>query len=120
MKVRDFDRQLLWHFRAHWLADDYMDGDTFTVLADTGFSGREEVRVRLEGVFAPELGRSGGMEAREVLRAALSAAGTVPWNLRIVSLQRERGVNQVTTFERFVCTVHLVMGDELIDLKEML
>src|SRR5258706_9501064 len=41
------------------------DGDTVTMLMDTGFHGRQEEHIRLLGVFAPELSQAGGHETKQ-------------------------------------------------------
>ena len=116
----EWDRQFLWRFRARWLSDDYFDGDTFTALADTGYDGRHEVRVRLQGFMAPERRDPGGAEATRRLWDALNT-GVGEWPLRIVSQQRETVVTEVTSFERYVSNVFVVRDDRmLIDVRELL
>lgn len=115
-----FDRTFLWHFRGQWLPDEYMDGDTFTVLPDTGYDGRHEVAIRLEGIDAPERYDPGGPEATERLRSALLRATAIKWNLRIISKQRIRVVVETKTFERFVSTVFVVIGDYGVDVRTYL
>jgi endonuclease YncB( thermonuclease family) len=117
MTVVDFDRASLWHFRAYVVR--VIDGDTFVAMCDTGFSGRHEAHIRLDGVNAPELTDEGGITARLWLQANLPVG--VGWPLRIVTTQRERVVSEVTSFERFVAMALIVQPDgSLKNLKELL
>lgn len=84
-----------------------MDGDSCTLLADTGFRGRHLVRVRLLGYSAPERYAPGGPEATAQLRALLSL-GAGPWPLRVITHQRETVVAEVTSFERHVASLYVV------------
>lgn len=121
IEVPLFDREFLWHFRAKWLPAAYMDGDTFTALADTGYSGRHEVSIRLEGIFEPERNEPGGPEATRRLFVALSRGqGIADWDLRIVSKQRIHVVVETKTFERYVATVYVVMGAQAYDVRGLL
>lgn len=96
-----FDRTYLWHFRAELLG--IHDGDTVTVLADTGYRGRHEVRLRIANIWAPELSMAGGALATRRLTDILALRDhTERWNLRVITQQRERVVTEVTSFERYV------------------
>jgi hypothetical protein len=108
-RVDRFDRAFLWHYRAKWLSDDYLDGDTFTVLVDTGFRGREEVRVRLPGITAPERNTEAGrLAAGQLYSALLHADPRAKWNLRIITRQLVTKPDESTTFERYVADTYLV------------
>jgi hypothetical protein len=118
--VSEFDRTRIWHFRAKWLPAEYMDGDTFTALCDVGYRGRHEPRIRLVGYSTPERYEPGGLEATVALIHALQQ-GVGKWPLRIVSLQRETVVSEVTTFERYVSVVYVVRpGDQLVNIITLL
>lgn len=108
--VEAFDRAFLWHFRALWLPEEYMDGDTLTVLTDNGHRGRHEPRIRLDGYSRAERYTPEGMDATRQLRDALTR-GVGRWNLRVISKQRETVVTETTSFERYVSTVLIVMAD---------
>ncbi len=121
MIAKDWDRAHLWRFRAQWLPGEYMDGDTFTVLSDTGYDGRHEAEIRLHGYSADETWDPGGFAATERLRAALTQAAPTRWNLRIVSLQRVRVVTETKSFTRYVSDVWVAMADGMLrDVKELL
>jgi endonuclease YncB( thermonuclease family) len=112
-----FDRSFLWHYRASPVR--VIDGDTIVVLADTGFDGRHEVRVRIQGLWAPEmLGfhvipvglrmlDPGAQEAKDALSAALSRIDMEPWPIKIVTLQRKTIVSEVRSMERWVGDVYI-------------
>lgn len=118
MNAADFDRQLLWRYRARPLG--VHDGDTLTVLCDTGYHGRHEAHIRLAGFSAPELNEPGGIEAKFRLIDALPFADK-GWPLRVVSLQRETVVSEVMSFARYVGDVYIVQPDGgLLDVKELL
>lgn len=115
-----FDRSFLWHYRAKWLSTEYLDGDTFTALVDTGFHGREEVRIRLPDVQAPERDTEEGRIAAGQLYRALEQADTGrKWNLRLVTRQLITKSDESTTFERYVADVYLVdwKTGRLVDLE---
>ena len=53
---------------------DIHDGDTITVNIDVGFRvTMMNMKLRLHGINAPELGRPGGAEARDYLKSLLIA-----------------------------------------------
>ena len=125
MTPEEFDRGFLWRYRAKLLR--VVDGDTMIVLADTGFMGRHEVRIRLHDVWAPELKAEGGEAAKQRLTKVLLDAmrpendGPRPeWYLRIVSLQKERVVAETTSFERFVADVFVVQENRLVNVADAL
>lgn len=120
MNVDEFDRALLWHYRAYLLR--VIDGDTFVAMVDTGFFGRHEVHIRLADVDAPEINDEGGFDARDALENALEPDG-VPqplWSLRIVTQQRETIVSEVRSFERYVATVYVVEANDLVNVRTLL
>jgi endonuclease YncB( thermonuclease family) len=116
-----WDRAHLWQYRARLVR--VIDGDTLVALVDTGFYGRQEVHLRLAGVNAPELHQPGGREAEQALAGALISNLSPPrpeWYLRVVTLQRERVVSEVTSFERYVAHVWVQRGDFLYSLAGLL
>lgn len=72
------------------------DGDTITVLA-----GREQRKVRLAGVDAPERGQAFGQRARQALRQMVLGR-----EVRVVSTGRDR-------YERTLGTVRLADGSSV-------
>ncbi len=114
----DFDKASLWRYRA--LALRVIDGDTLTVLADSGYYGRHEVHIRLAGFSAPELREVGGTAARRALADVLTTADAVPWPLRVISRQRETVVSEVRSFERYVADVLIVRDGVLVDVTTLL
>ena len=98
MRAADFDKAVLWRYRARLLR--LIDADTVVCLVDTGFYGRHEVRLRLADIDAAEADEAGGAEATSALAGALRLAGDGPWPLRIVTRQRETVVSEVRSFER--------------------
>ena len=104
-RAEDFDRALLWRFRAQALR--IIDGDTFIALVDTGFRGRHEAIIRLLGVDSPERGNDGYREAIDRLTGVLDETYTA-WPLRVVSHQRETIVAETTSFERYVAEVFVL------------
>ena len=117
MTADEFDRQLLWRFRAQPLR--IIDGDTMVVLTDTGFRGRHEVHIRIANLNAPELHEPGGLAAQIRLKDAVS--WLTGWPLRIVTQQRETVVSEVKSFERYIAEVFVMAaGGELVNVKDLL
>lgn len=54
----------MWQYRAQILR--VIDGDTIRVLADTGFTQRTEVDLRLIGCYTPEAAEPGGAHMRRI------------------------------------------------------
>lgn len=71
----------MWEYRARLVR--VVDGDTIVALMDTGFGGRQEEHLRLEGVSAPELGQPGGQEARQFAIEWAASASVRSWPLLI-------------------------------------
>lgn len=118
MNALDFDRQLLWRFRAKLVR--IVDGDSCVVLCDTGFFGRQEVSLRLADYSAPERYEADGPAATAALAEAI-ATGVGEWPLRVVTLQRETVVREVQSFARYVGHLWLVNADgTLTDVRERL
>ena len=120
-RATEWDRSHLWCFRAQLLS--VTDGDTCIVLADTGFRGRHEVKIRLEDVWAPELKLPGGDLAKSRLEHILmSGDSTTPWPLRVITTQRETVVSEVMSFERYVAHLAIIEPGTYIlkDVAEMM
>lgn len=116
-----FDRAYLWHFRAKPVR--VIDGDTFVVLADCGFSIRHETTIRLHNVYAPELhGKDAiaGARWKDALSAIFDRLSG-EWPLRVVTVQLKTKVAEDVTFIRYVSDVHIVNDDgSLSNLAELL
>lgn len=98
----------MWDYRAALVKPH--DGDTFRVLADTGFAGRQEVDVRLLDVHAPELGEPGGTETARFVNTWLTHAATVQpgcrWPLYVLtSTTGTAEPGQRRTFTRYLAQV---------------
>jgi len=105
-----FDRSFLWHYRAR--VERVIDGDTFVALVDLGFRAAAMPHIRIHNLFAPEKGTPEGLGATIKLTAVLhDVVPSWDWPLRIVSLQRETVVAEVTSFERWVADVFVVQHD---------
>ena len=119
MTADQFDRDYLWHFRAEFLSMEYIDGDTFTALVDTGFNGRQRVRVRIADLDMPEVREGHGSMAQSTLRMILDSPNG--WPLRIVTRQRETVVTEVRSFERYVADVYVIgLTGQLMNVREMM
>lgn len=93
------------------------DGDSFWVMADTGFGDRHEPELRLYDVGAPELVmrlprlfQPGGQETTEFVAEWMrQAAASQPgrrWFLSVgVGMTKTYEPNEKTTFRRYVATV---------------
>lgn len=71
----------MWEYRAALIR--VIDADTITVLADTGFGGRQQEDVRLLDVSAPELNQPGGPEAKAFVADWMSQLTPLRWPLLI-------------------------------------
>jgi endonuclease YncB( thermonuclease family) len=100
--VDQFDRGLLWRYRARLVA--VHDGDTIDVLVDNGFRSRHQPAIRLFDVFADELWTPTGKAAQAALAGALTPTPD-GWGLRLVVKQLETVVGEDTSFERWVADV---------------
>jgi endonuclease YncB( thermonuclease family) len=52
---------------------DVHDGDTVTVVLDQGFGDTKRIKVRLLGVYAPELNETGGTDCRNFVKEWFNA-----------------------------------------------
>ena len=73
----------MWDYRAQLLRID--DGDTIVILADQGFSGRQEEAIRLAGVSAPELRDPRGAESKAFTQAWAGQLMLMRWPLYVVT-----------------------------------
>jgi endonuclease YncB( thermonuclease family) len=83
------------------------DGDTLTATLDQGFGDlKEAMKIRLLGVFAPELTQPGGPETRQFVVDWL-ARYTLPQRFPFVvtTARGPRSDREITTLERYVAVV---------------
>jgi len=106
----------MWDKRAKIL--DVHDGDTVTVLADSGRGITEEYVVRMLGVWAPELRQPGGVECRQFVVDWLARQGPVKWPV-VVTTARTSTDREVTTFGRYVATITSLDGTDNLNLAVM-
>lgn len=98
----------MWTYRAQALG--VHDGDTVTLLVDTGFMQRAEVNVRLVHVSAPELSQVGGVECRDFTSTWVEAAVRhatelgLRWPLRVTTVTTTLSAEPVErrSFTRYV------------------
>lgn len=103
---------IVWDKRARLV--DVHDGDTITVDLDQGFGDTKRIKVRLLGVFAPELRQVGGPECKTYLRALLAnVVARGDWPLLVVTSRTAD--HETTTFERYVCTVSNYDGTQSVN-----
>ena len=84
------------------------DGDTITATLDQGFGDlKEDMHVRLLGVYAPELKQPGGPETRQFVVDWLARYAMVPLRFPFVvtTARGPRSDQEITTFERYVAVV---------------
>ena len=95
----------MWDKRAKII--DVHDGDTVTAVLDQGFGDTKQIKVRLFGVFAPELSQPGGPETRQHLEAMLHAEELTgyTWPVIITTARTPRSDVEVETLGRYVATI---------------
>lgn len=95
----------MWDYRAQLVKVD--DADTLVILADQGFSGRQEEAIRLADVSAPELRDPGGPESKAFTEAWLALLPVRRWPLYVMT---EPNTNPEPTerrsFVRYIGTVY--------------
>jgi hypothetical protein len=96
----------MWEYRAR-LSRPY-DGDSFWVLADTGYGQRYEPELRLFEVYAPELHQLGGGETRQYVNDWFGSLNPdLTWPLFVRTVQTKViEPTEKTTFSRYVAIVH--------------
>lgn len=96
----------MWDKRAYLVT--VHDGDTITVVLDQGFGDWKRIKVRLLGVFAPELSQPGGPECRAFVQAWMDEQKGPTWPLLVVTSRTAD--HETQTFDRYVCTVSNLTG----------
>jgi len=83
------------------------DGDTLTATLDQGFGDlKENMHIRLLGVYAPELTQTGGPETRQFVVDWLARyALPVRFPFVVTTARGPRSDREITTLERYVATV---------------
>jgi endonuclease YncB( thermonuclease family) len=96
----------MWDYRA--AITSVHDGDTVSALLDCGFGYiRENMHIRLLGVYAPELTQTGGPETRQFVVDWLARYALIPLRFPFVvtTARGPRSDREITTLERYVATV---------------
>jgi endonuclease YncB( thermonuclease family) len=94
------------------------DGDSFWVLTDSGYIGRQEPELRLYDVYMPELKDPGGPEtARFVLDWFAARPKDLKWPLYVRSIKtkvtvRKPETEQKTTLARYLAIVWECRGED--------
>lgn len=100
----------MWDRRAR--IENVHDGDTVTAVLDQGFGDTKTIKVRLLGVYAPELTQPGGEATREFVNRWLTetAAPSSTWTHTVTTARTVRSDTEVTTLGRYVATVTSLDG----------
>lgn len=102
----------MWDKRAQVVS--VYDGDTLTMVLDQGFGDSKEIRVRLLGVFAPELRQPGGQETRQFVVDWLAQRSSgVKWPWLVVTSRTAD--HETMTFSRYVATVSTLDGTQTLN-----
>jgi len=95
----------MWDYRA--AITSVHDGDTISASLDRGLGDiREAMRIRLLGVYAPELTQPGGPETRQFVVDWLARyALPVRFPFVVTTARGPRSDREITTLERYVAVV---------------
>ena len=115
----DEARGHLFIYRGRWQMNLYMDGDTFTAVLDQGHDDWHLTRIRIAGLNQPERNTPEGTLATMALYRALYS-GVGDWPLLVVSKQKERTVDTIESFERWVCDVYVTVNGKLVDVVQLI
>ena len=98
----------MWDKRA--LISSVHDGDTVIVSLDQGFGDlKENMRIRLLGVFAPELSQVGGQECKNFVDSWINQYTTSRrFSFVVTTLRGPRSDKEITTLERYVATIETI------------
>jgi len=95
----------MWDYRAQLLRVD--DADTIVILADQGFSGRQEEAIRLADVSAPELREPGGAETKAFTQAWSGQLSLLRWPLYVMTQPNTNPEpSERRSFVRYIGTVY--------------
>lgn len=84
------------------------DGDTITVTLDQGYGDlKENMKIRLGVVFAPELSQPGGPETRQFVVDWLARYSLIPLRFPFIvtTARGPRSDRELTTLERYISNV---------------
>jgi len=97
------------------------DGDTLTVVLDQGFGDTKEIKVRLLGVFAPELSDAGGPETRDFVISWLGSrvTPTMTWPFVVTTARTKVSDKEVETLGRYVGTLTTLDGTDNLNVDVM-
>lgn len=95
----------MWDRRARIV--DVHDGDTVTALLDQGFGDTKLIKVRMLGVFAPELRQDGGEETQEFVSRWLdeTVMAGAAFSHIVTTARTIRSDVEQTTLGRYVATI---------------
>lgn len=95
----------MWDRRAR-IADVH-DGDSVTAILDQGFGDTKQIKVRLLGVYAPELNEEGGAETRAFVARWLDETALIGATFPHVCITARtvRSDTEQTTLGRYVATL---------------
>jgi endonuclease YncB( thermonuclease family) len=95
----------MWDYRAQLIRID--DADTIVILADQGFSGRQEEAIRLADVSAPELRDPGGAESKAFTQAWAGQLPLLRWPLYVMTQPNTNPEpSERRSFVRYIGTVY--------------
>jgi hypothetical protein len=95
----------VWDYRAQLIRID--DADTIVILADQGFSGRQEEAIRLADVSAPELRDPGGAETKSFTQAWAAQLPLLRWPLYVMTQPNTNPEpSERRSFVRYIGTVY--------------
>lgn len=102
---------------------DYHDGDSITAALDQGFGDTKTIKVRLLGVYAPELSQDGGAETRAFVGRWLDEvrrdAGGSAWPYVVTTARTVRSNVEQVTLGRYVATVTNADGSRNLNAEVM-
>jgi hypothetical protein len=83
------------------------DGDTVAVLLDQGFGDlKEAMKIRLFGVFAPELKEVGGPECKDFVDTWVNKyTGSVRFPFIVTTLRGPKSGKEISSLERYVAVI---------------
>ncbi len=125
MNVKEFDKAL-WTYRARF--EKVVDGDTVSVYIDKGGSDYSIWHIRLLDFNRPERNTKEGRIATGKMLSVFHGeryTGAMlemhNWPLRVVTLKRDDGGDQVKSFERWIGSIYLCSeSGEMTNLTDLL
>ncbi len=94
-------------FEAPVLQFKIVDGDTFDLLLDVGFGGREQVRCRLLGLDAPEIDTRAGQLVTLITYDWMASVGDLLWKSKKVD-KYGRSLGELVSEGGWTLNLHLL------------